>query len=61
MKWKTVFRSPRGIRAGWRFLIFLAIAVSLMAAFPWAANRIGYKPHPGWHPVDFLVSDGLGF
>ncbi|HSS44729.1 MAG TPA: CPBP family intramembrane glutamic endopeptidase [Thermoanaerobaculia bacterium] len=61
MKWKTVFRGPRGIRAGWRLLIFLATAVSMMAAFPWAANRIGYKPHPGWHPVDFLVSDGLGF
>jgi len=61
MNWKQLFAGPRGIRAGWRLLVFLAIAVALMAGLPWLANWIGYRPHSGWHPVDFLVSDGLGF
>jgi membrane protease YdiL (CAAX protease family) len=61
MKWKSVFAGSHGIRAGWRLLIFLGIAVALAAAFPWAASRMGYQPHSGWHPLDFLVSDGLGF
>lgn len=60
MRWKSVFAGPSGLRAGWRLLIFLAIAAALMALFPFAANRLGYKPHDGWHPVDFILSDGLG-
>lgn len=61
MNWKSVFATSHGIRAGWRLLIFLAIAVTLTAAFPWTASRMGYQPHTGWHPTDFVVSDGLGF
>jgi membrane protease YdiL (CAAX protease family) len=61
MRWKSVFVGPGGMRAGWRLLLFLAIAVPLMAGLPWVAGRIGFRPHAGWHPVDFVGSDGFGF
>lgn len=31
--WKAVFFGPAGLRAGWRLLIFLAIAFTLLASF----------------------------
>jgi membrane protease YdiL (CAAX protease family) len=60
MKWRGIFVGPRGLRAGWRFAVFASIGVPLMAGFPWIVDRFGYRPHQGFHPVDFLVSDGLG-
>jgi CAAX protease family protein len=60
MTWKGIFMGRRGLRAGWRFAIFLAISIPLSIAFPWIAGKLGYRPHRGFDPVNFLVSDGLG-
>ena len=57
---KRIFVGPNGIRAGWRFLIFAVLwtAVSTGAQL---LIRLVYKGHDGMHPLDYLVSDGVGF
>ena len=58
--WKAVFRGPGGLRAGWRLLLFAAVATVLMSGLPWIAVKAGWKPRAGFDPADFLMADGLG-
>lgn len=61
MRIRAIFAGKNGIRAGWRFMIFVVIALAGSNLFQWLVLRLGYKTHHGWHPLDFLVSDGTGF
>jgi membrane protease YdiL (CAAX protease family) len=59
---KTIFVGPNGIRAGWRFAVFVFLFAALTELF----NRIltgplGYVEHPGWYPTDFLLDGALNF
>src|SRR5258708_3852321 len=57
---KKIFVGPDGIRAGWRFLIFAVLWTALSTAAQ-LLIRLLYKGHEGMHPLDYLVSDGIGF
>lgn len=59
---RSIFVGPGGIRAGWRFALFILLAIPFGGGLQrLAIDVLGYRPHPGLNPVDFLVSDGLGF
>jgi hypothetical protein len=57
---KKLFVGPGGIRAGWSFLLFVA-GWLLISTAAMLLIQLVYRGHEGMHPVDFLVSDGLGF
>ena len=60
---RSVFVGPNGIRAGWRFVCFVAIwglLDHLKNLLVWD-HLLRYKNHPLWHPLDFLVWDGPEF
>jgi membrane protease YdiL (CAAX protease family) len=61
MSWKSIFMGPSGLRAGWRIAVFILIAGPLSFGLPWLVLRAGYVPSKGFDPVDFFLSDGLGF
>ncbi len=50
---KQVFFNPRGLRAGWRLLIFVGIFVALSFAIDWIVTRVF---HPGQQPFFEPVS-----
>ena len=58
-----VFVGPNGIRAGWRFLCFVAVWLyldHLKNLVVWY-HLLKYQDHPLWHPLDFLVWGGPEF
>ena len=58
-----VFVGPNGIRAGWRFLCFVALWMfldHLKNLVVWY-HFLKYKDHPLWHPLDYLVWNGPEF
>jgi membrane protease YdiL (CAAX protease family) len=62
MSFKSVFIGPKGLRAGWRFAAFTVLAIGIAQGFQvFTLQVLGYRPHRGLHPLDFLVADGLGF
>ena len=53
---------PGGLRAGWRFLIFLGLGWLGGRALDWLVTHgFGYRYHSGWNPTDFLVDEGSTF
>ena len=59
---QSIFIGPNGLRAGWRFVLFIA----LLAGLSIPPDRImthlsGYKPSETWNPVDFILSEGTHF
>ena len=57
---KKIFIGGKGIRSGWRFVIFIV----LFELINWIAQEliyglIHYEEHPLWHPVDFIVTEGV--
>jgi hypothetical protein len=55
-----VFVGPNGLRAGWRFLCFVALWMyldHLKNLVVWY-HVLKYKDHPLWHPLDFFVWNG---
>jgi hypothetical protein len=61
MGWKSIFVGPAGLRAGWRIALFVVIAGTLAWGLPTLVVQAGYVPSKGFDPVDFFLSDGLGF
>lgn len=51
---KTFFRSPHGIRAGWRALIFLAIVVALRLSLSGIMRLLGHGQTDAGTPVSML-------
>lgn len=57
---KKLFLGPNGLRAGWGFLVFAVVFVAIQTVVLLPAKQL-YRPHHGLHPVDFVLSDGIGF
>jgi CAAX protease family protein len=59
---KTIFAGRSGIRSGWRFLIFIALIVAMSISLDWlVVGVLHYKSHELWHPVDFILNEGIHF
>ncbi len=58
---RGIFRGPRGVRAGWRLLLFLSIAIGLFTVFQYlvllTVKRTGVRVPPGLDPIVLGVSD----
>jgi membrane protease YdiL (CAAX protease family) len=61
-KVKTIFAGPQGIRAGWRFAIFVFLLFGFSKLFFWLLTAFfHYQEHAGWLPTDFLLDGALSF
>jgi hypothetical protein len=59
---KTIFAGPQGIRAGWRFAIFLFLLFGFSKPFFWLLTVLfHYQEHARWFPTDFLLDGALSF
>jgi uncharacterized protein len=59
---KAIFVGPQGIRAGWRFAIFVFLLFGFSKLFFWLLTVLAhYQEHPGWFPTDFLLDGALSF
>jgi hypothetical protein len=59
---KAVFVGPEGIRAGWRFAIFVFLLFGFSKLFFWLLTVLfHYQEHAGWFPTDFLLDGALSF
>src|SRR5260370_37884957 len=59
---KAIFVSRQGIRAGWRFAIFVFLLFGFSKLFFWLLTVLAhYQEHPGWFPTDFLLDGALSF
>ena len=55
---KTVFFNSRGLRAGWRLLIFVAIVAALSFATQWAVTQAVHPAQRGFlDPVSFIEAE----
>src|SRR6516165_10872932 len=59
---KAMFVGPQGIRAGWRFAIFVVLLFGFSKLFFWLLTVLfQFQEHPGWFPTDFLLDGALSF
>jgi membrane protease YdiL (CAAX protease family) len=59
---KAMFVGPQGIRAGWRFAIFVFLLFGFSKLFFWLLTVLfEFQEHPGWFPTDFLLDGGISF
>jgi membrane protease YdiL (CAAX protease family) len=59
---KSIFVGLHGIRAGWRFLLFVVLCQIFAKIADWTVTRpFGYKYHAGWGRTDFIIDGGLSF
>src|SRR5215469_11637494 len=59
---KAIFIGTQGIRAGWRFAIFVFLLFAFSKLFFWLLTALfHYQEHPGWFPTDFLLDGALSF
>jgi hypothetical protein len=59
---KTIFVGPQGIRAGWRFAIFVFLLFGFSKFFFWLLTALfHYQEHAGWFPTDLLLDGTLSF
>jgi len=59
---RWIFLNERGIRAGWRFLIFFALVFGIGQTLLWIlVHGFNYQEPKGWDPVDFMLNGVLFF
>jgi len=59
---KAIFVGPQGIRAGWRFSMFVFLLFGFSKLFFWLLTVLfHYQEHVGWFPTDFLLDGMLSF
>jgi membrane protease YdiL (CAAX protease family) len=59
---KAIFLGPQGIRAGWRFTIFVFLLFGFSKLFfRFLTVVFHYQEHAGWFPTDFLIDGALSF
>ena len=57
---RKIFFNPRGLRAGWRLLLFLAIFVALSFATDWTVTRVFHpQQRPFLDPVSFIEGEAV--
>jgi membrane protease YdiL (CAAX protease family) len=61
-KIEMIFVGSQGIRAGWRFAIFVFLLFGFSKLFFWFITVLfHYQEHAGWFPTDFLLDGALSF
>src|SRR5689334_3262467 len=56
MHLRRVFLGHGGLRAGWRFALYIALLFAFFKAFYWAlARATGYQSPPGWEAGDSVL------
>jgi uncharacterized protein len=60
-KMKAIFVGPQGIRAGWRFAMFVFLLFGFSKLLFWLLTLFHYQEHVGWFPTDFLLDGALSF
>jgi CAAX protease family protein len=59
---KTIFVGPNGIRAGWRFGIFVFLLFGFSKLFFWTlATVLHYQEPEGWFAKNFAIEGSLSF
>jgi hypothetical protein len=59
---KAIFVGAQGIRAGWRFAMFVFLLFGFSKLFFWLLTVLfHYQEHVGWFPTDFLIEGMLSF
>jgi len=59
---KAIFVGPQGIRAGWRFAIFVFLLFGFSKLLFWSLTALfHYQEHAGWWPTDFVLDGALSF
>jgi membrane protease YdiL (CAAX protease family) len=59
---KAIFVGPQGIRAGWRFVMFVFLLFGFSKLFFLLLTVLfHYQEHVGWFPTDFLLDGMLSF
>lgn len=59
---KAIFVGPQGIRAGWRFAIFVFLLFGFSKLFlRFLTVLFHYQERAGWFPTDFLLDGALSF
>lgn len=59
---RSILIGPLGIRAGWRFAIFVFLLFGFSKLFFWCLTALfHYQEHVGWYPTDFLLEGTLSF
>src|SRR5215470_10426131 len=59
---KTIFVGQQGIRAGWRFAIFVLLLFGFSKLFfSFLTVFFHYQEQGGWFPTDFLLDGALSF
>src|SRR5258706_6861495 len=57
---KTIFVGPNGIRAGWRFAIFVFLLFGLSKLFFWTLTTfLHYQEPDGWFAKNFTIEGAL--
>jgi len=56
---KRIFAGRRGVRAGWRFSLFLVISFAVGAVIRWATSGLPPESKSGWTAGLFVVAEGL--
>src|SRR2546427_5292756 len=59
---KRIFIGPNGIRAGWRFVIFVFLLFGFSKLFFWTLTTVLHYQEPeGWFAKNFAIEGGLSF
>ncbi|HEX8171436.1 MAG TPA: type II CAAX endopeptidase family protein [Thermoanaerobaculia bacterium] len=59
---KRLFIGPHGLRAGYRFVLYVVLVMFLQGALQYSIIKLaGYQPSEGFAASDFALSDGVGF
>jgi membrane protease YdiL (CAAX protease family) len=60
-RWQEIFVGTAGVRAGWRFLAYLAIGGLCFVLFTSLAQWLLVASRPGFNPWIMLADEGAGF
>src|SRR5215471_6771462 len=58
---KRLFVSDKGLRSGWKFLLFVAIYFLAGKATYWLVSRLGYVSPKDWRWPNFLFEEIMDF
>ena len=56
---KGIFIGREGLRAGWRFAVFLVLAQLAAKGMFAAIGGLGYREPEGWTAIGFIVEGGI--
>ncbi|HEY2954997.1 MAG TPA: type II CAAX endopeptidase family protein [Candidatus Eisenbacteria bacterium] len=57
--WRTLFVGRRGLRAGWRLGIFIAVTIAVVLIARWASSGLPAESTSGWTPGLFVLSEAV--